>query len=169
LVGGVASGIAGGSQSSAAGQQKTLAPGTAPAPELMSRYSPEKEKASLQAAYQRSIEIRSPDPHVLWRVGGGGFVERSIDGGVTWQGQLPVADAHLVAGAALSGKICWLTGRDGIILLTTDGTKWTTIPPPVHADFVDIAAADDSSATVTTADGRKFTTRDAGKKWQPAK
>jgi Photosynthesis system II assembly factor YCF48/Putative zinc-finger len=136
--------------------------------ELVSGHSVKDQKASLQAAYRRSIEFHSPDSRVLWRAPGGGLIERSVDGGTTWQAQRPVVDARIVAGTALSANTCWIAGRDGIILLTKDGTNWTTIPPPVHADFVNISASDDSSATVTTADGRKFTTQDAGKKWQPA-
>jgi Photosynthesis system II assembly factor YCF48/Putative zinc-finger len=160
---GSAGGVVGGASAGAAKQQ----PGPVTS-ELVSRYSMRDQKASLQAAYQRSIEIRSPDSQVLWRAPGGGLIERSVDGGTTWQAQRPVADARIVAGTALSATTCWIAGGDGIILLTKDGTNWTTVPPPVHADFVSISARDNSSATVTTADGRKFTTQDAGKKWQPA-
>jgi Photosynthesis system II assembly factor YCF48/Putative zinc-finger len=163
VVGGAVGGAVDGAPAGAAKQQ----PGPVTS-ELVSRYSMKDQKVSLQAAYQRSIEIRSPDSQVLWRASGGGLIERSVDGGTTWQAQRPVADARIVTGTALSAKTCWIAGRDGIILLTKDGTNWTTIPPPVHADFVSISARDDSSATVTTADGRKFTTQDAGKKWQPA-
>jgi Photosynthesis system II assembly factor YCF48 len=161
---GIVGGVVDAAPTGAAKQQPRA---RAAASELVSRY-PANEKVLLQAANQRSVEIRSPDPQVLWRASGGGFIERSIDGGATWQTQRPVADARIVVGAALSPTTCWIAGRGGIILLTTDGTNWTTIPPPVHADFVAISARDDSSATVTTADGRKFATQDAGKKWQPA-
>jgi Photosynthesis system II assembly factor YCF48 len=163
VVGGAVGGVIGGAPGGTAKQQ----PGPVTS-ELESRYSMKGQKVSLQAAYQRSVEIRSPDSHVLWRASGGGLIERSVDGGTTWQAQRPVAGARMVAGTAPSAKTCWIAGRDGIILLTKDGTNWTTIPPPVHADFVSISARDDSSATVTTADGRKFTTQDAGKKWQQA-
>jgi hypothetical protein len=124
--------------------------------------------ASLETAEQRSAEklIHTPDPSVLWRITHGGFVERSVDAGATWQGQLPNSNARLVAGSAPGAKICWLVGRNGIILLTTDGTKWKTIPPPEPADFVRVAAQDASSATLTGADGRKFSTTDAGKHWK---
>lgn len=109
--------------------------------------------------------IRTPDPNVVWRLTSGGFVERSLDGGATWEGQLPNSDAHLVAGSAPAAEICWLAGRNGIILLTQDGAKWKTIPPPVPADFVAVAAQNGSTATLTAADGRKFSTGDGGKHW----
>jgi hypothetical protein len=161
--GGIAGSAANGSSSGAAKQQQLALV----RPELMTRYSAN-EKESLQAAYRRNIEIRSPDPEVLWRAAGTGYIARSTDGGITWQAQQPLTDVHLLTGVAVSPSICWIAGRDGIILLTKDGANWATIPPPVHADFVNISARDGSSATVTTADGRRFATQDAGKNWQLA-
>jgi len=158
-------GIVGGNPSSVAGQQQSPPPIT---PELVTGYSTAKTTASLRSAYQRTVEIRSPDPQVLWRVNGGGNLERSTDGGITWQNQQPAPDARLLTGVALSSRICWVAGRNGIILLTRDGANWATIPPPAHADLIGISARDDSGAIVTTADGRKFVTHDAGKNWQPA-
>jgi hypothetical protein len=112
--------------------------------------------------------VRTPDPEVLWRFSSGRFVERSSDAGATWRVQWTNAGAHLIAGAAPTADTCWLVGRDAMILLTTDGRKWKTISPPADADFVDIAATDASSATVTTTDDRKFRTSDGGKHWTPA-
>jgi photosystem II stability/assembly factor-like uncharacterized protein len=112
--------------------------------------------------------IRTPDPQVLWRFSGGRFVERSSDAGATWRVQWTTASAHLVAGAAPTSDSCWLVGRGGMILLTTDGKNWKTITPPADADFVSVVATDAASATVTSTDNRKFTTSDSGKHWTPA-
>ena len=111
--------------------------------------------------------IRTPDPRIMWRFASGGFVERSEDGGRTWKGQLPNQSAHYTAGSAPGTKICWLIGDNGVILLTEDALNWQTIPPPADADFVAVRARDASSATVTAADGRKFTTTNRGKAWNP--
>ena len=113
--------------------------------------------------------ILTPDSKILWRIAGGGFVERSEDGGATWNGTLPSPNAHFVSGSAPSAKVCWLVGDDGIILLTRDAVNWQTIPPPAREDFVAVSARNRSSATVTTADGRKFTTTNQGESWTPAK
>lgn len=113
--------------------------------------------------------IPTPDVKILWRIASGGFIERSEDGGATWNGTLPSPNAHFVAGSAPSAKVCWLVGDDGIILLTRDAVNWQTIPPPVREDFVAVSARNRSSATVTTADGRKFTTTNQGENWTPAK
>jgi hypothetical protein len=128
------------------------------------------EAVTVESADDRNPRtvVHSPDPDVLWRISSGRFVERSSDAGSTWRVQWTKANAHVVAGAAPSIETCWLVGRNGIILLTTDGKKWRTIAPPADADFVDVAATDASSATVTTTDDRKFTTTDGGKRWIPA-
>jgi hypothetical protein len=128
------------------------------------------ESVMVQAGDETSarILVRTPDPQVLWRFSSGRFVERSSDAGATWRVQWTSPNAHLVAGAAPTTDSCWLVGRGGMILVTTDGRKWKTIAPPADADFVDVSATDASSATVTTTDDRKFTTSDSGKHWTPA-
>jgi hypothetical protein len=109
--------------------------------------------------------VRSPDPQILWRVSSGRYVERSSDAGTTWRAQWTSVNAHVVAGSAPSVDTCWLVGRGGIVLLTTDGKKWRAIEPPANADFVAVGASNADSATVTSTDGRKFQTGDAGKHW----
>jgi putative zinc finger protein len=116
-----------------------------------------------------SFIVHTPDSKILWRIGRAGFVERSGDGGLTWNGTLPKQNAHYNAGSAPSAKVCWLVGNDEIILLTQDAANWQTIPPPMQTNFIAIAARDAWTATVTTADGRKFTTTNQGESWTPAK
>jgi hypothetical protein len=127
--------------------------------------------AFAQSAQQRSAEtiIRTPDPKVLWRIAGGGFIERSENGGASWHGQLPEPNAQFSAGAAPTAKALWLVGENGMILLTKDASNWKMIPPPIPADFVSVDAKSGSSATVTAADGQKFSTSNSGKRWMPAR
>lgn len=111
--------------------------------------------------------VRTPDPKVLWQIPEQGVL-KSEDGAATWrQANLPVANAHVVSIAAPSAQVCWLVGRDSLILLTTDGTHWQTIAPPARADFVQVVAEGASSATVATAEGLRFQTTDTGKHWHP--
>ncbi len=128
------------------------------------------ESVVVQAGDETSARtlVRTPDPQILWRFSSGRFVERSSDAGTTWRVQWTSPNAHLVAGAAPTADTCWLVGRDAMILVTTDGRKWKTIAPPADTDFVDVSATDASSATVTSTDGRRFTTSDIGKHWTPA-
>jgi photosystem II stability/assembly factor-like uncharacterized protein len=128
------------------------------------------ETVSVESLADRDARtiVRSPDPQILWRVLSGRYVERSSDAGATWRAQWTSVNAHVVAGSAPSVDTCWLVGRGGIVLLSTDGKKWRAIEPPANADFVAVDASDAASATVTSGDGHKFETSDAGQHWTPA-
>ena len=93
-------------------------------------------------------------------------MERSADGGSTWQLQQTGATVTLVAGGSPSPSVCWLVGPDGIVLLSTDDRSWRRIAFPETTPLVSISAIDDRTATVTTADGRKFSTTDGGLTWE---
>jgi hypothetical protein len=136
---------------------------------LASAYSAGGQGAMLQILAERSVAtvIDTPIPAIKWRITSAGFVERSEDGGATWKGQEPDSEAHLVAGSAPTDKVCWLVGSEGIILVTKDATNWKKIPPPVAADLTAVSAKSASTATITTADGRRFSTHNEGKKWKP--
>jgi Photosynthesis system II assembly factor YCF48 len=122
----------------------------------------------LQVLEERSTEkvIDTPIPTVKWRISAAGFVERSVDGGATWKGQEVDATGALLAGSAPDEKTCWVVGREGLVLVTKDAANWKKIPPPAPADLVAVSAEDASSATVTTADGRRFSTHNRGRKWK---
>ena len=71
-----------------------------------------------------------------------------------------------VAGSSPSRDVCWLVGANGLVLVTTSAkTGWQKLPFPESVTLVSVAAADAVSATVRTADGREFSTKDAGKTW----
>jgi photosystem II stability/assembly factor-like uncharacterized protein len=57
-------------------------------------------------------------------------------------------------------------GRAGAIFVTTDGTRFESVPFPEPVDLVTVAAIDDRQASVTTADGRRFATSDRGASWR---
>jgi hypothetical protein len=109
--------------------------------------------------------IVSTSPASRWRFVTGGGVERSTDGGVTWQAQETGATVTLAGGASPSPSVCWLVGPAGTVLLSTDGKFWQRIPFPEPTDLTSVRAADDRTATVTASDGRTFTTRDGGLTW----
>jgi len=146
-----------------------------PASERVSRQAQDSSRprqqnlgAAMIAPASRRTVIATPDPKVLWRIEDSTEVGLSKDGGATWQKQqLPSfqPNPQITAGYAPSAKICWLVGRGGTILLTRDAAHWMPIPPPMDADFRRVKAQDNFSATVTTTDGRKFSTDDAGDHW----
>jgi hypothetical protein len=145
------------------------APGNKPAPaaEHAKIQMPVEGRAFQQLTKVETREkiIKTPDSAVMYRIAEAGFVERTQDNGATWQGQQVDPTAEIIAGSAPAAKICWLVGRNGVIYLTKDGTNWTKIRLPAQVDFVQVAATSASSATVTAADGRKFSTRNGGKTW----
>jgi hypothetical protein len=120
--------------------------------------------ALARSAAQRTLDIASPDSAIRWRVSGS-TVQRSTDAGATWQPQSPGVDAQFTAGASPQPSVCWLVGRGGIVLLSTDGQSWRRVPFPQAVDLVAVKASSASSASVTTADGRVLATSDGGVAW----
>lgn len=111
---------------------------------------------------------------VRWRLSGGAPVpsmaiaalQRSKNEGVTWESvALPAQTTMLSGGSAPTNTVCWLVGRAGTVLLSTDGTTFRQVTKPVEADLVSVRATDARSATVRTADGRTFATSDGGATW----
>ena len=156
----------------AAAKSKAVAPDEAKAMRsaaapMANNYSVRAESVVAQSAHELSAAtlIRTPNPNVFWRVMPGGVIERSLDAGATWIVQTVGGRVDLVAGSAPTEQICWLVGRNGVILLTRDGAKWNTAMPPARSDFVAISAQDAKSATVRAADGRRFSTSDGGEHW----
>jgi hypothetical protein len=120
---------------------------------------------SRQAAKAAPLEITSPDPSVRWRIGGAGSVEHTTNGGASWEAVPTGSGVDLTAGASPSRVVCWLVGRAGTVLLSTDGRTWRRVPFPDMTDLMAVQAADARTATVTTADGRTFRTTDGGRSW----
>lgn len=112
-----------------------------------------------------STEIVSPDASRRWRVAANG-IERSEDGGRTWLVVRPTTGDVITGGVAPAGSICWLIGRSGVVLVTADGVTFSRAPLPEAIDLSSISATDAQSATVTTVDGRRFRTDDAGRSWR---
>jgi hypothetical protein len=130
------------------------------------------QRAQLSSNLLAGFVVQTPDAKVLWMISDSGSIGHSEDAGATWKYESFESHDHFVAGSAPAAKICWLVGVHGEILRTIDGKTWATVQPPVVANFegfAGIEATDESSATVTTADGRRFSTIDGGKTWDVAK
>ena len=110
------------------------------------------------------IEIVSPNPAIRWRIFGGAL-ERSEDAGTTWTPLVGGGDS-VTGGTAPAASICWLIGRAGLVMVTADGVTFARVPLPERVDLTGITATDARTATVTTADGRRFRTDDSGRNWR---
>ena len=71
----------------------------------------------------------------------------------------------LTAGSSPSRDVCWIVGRAGTVLLSTNGATWQRRPFPESVDLGGVRASSATNAVVTTADGRQFVTIDAGATW----
>ena len=76
----------------------------------------------------------------------------------------------LTAGSAPLDKVCWIVGRAGTILLTTDaGTHWTILHSPLEEDLGGVRATDALHSTIWNLGNTKvFETYDGGLTWKPA-
>ena len=111
-----------------------------------------------------TIEIVSPDPSARWRISGS-VLEHSTDGGSSWDPTPTSIEGQLTAGSAPSASVCWVVGRGGVVLLSIDGRTWRRLAFPEITDLSSVRAADARMATVSTADGRIFSTSDGGVTW----
>jgi photosystem II stability/assembly factor-like uncharacterized protein len=101
-----------------------------------------------------------------WRVLASGEVQRSATNDGPWQAVAIDPAVHITTGAAPLPSVCWLIGRGGVVLRTSDAQHFARVPFPEAVDLVLIRAPNGASATVTAADGRMWTTTDEGKTWR---
>jgi hypothetical protein len=114
-----------------------------------------------------TIEVQSPERTYRWRAVTPGSVQYSVDSGMNWRSSSTGTAAALRAGSAPSPTVCWLVGQAGTVLLTTDGQTWQVRPFPERTELTAVEARDARTATVTTADRRRFATVDGGATWSP--
>lgn len=110
------------------------------------------------------LDVPTPDAAIRWRVSTSA-IERTSDDGSTWTASAIAPPTVILAGSAPSTEVCWLAGRSGAVLLTTDGGTWRRVTAPSAADIVAVTATDDLNAVVRTADGQAFRTKDGGATW----
>jgi len=85
--------------------------------------------------------------------------------GPTWPGLPSDLAGQITAATGPSADVCWVVGRAGTVLRSTDHETWQRLTVPQSGDLSSIAATDARTATVTTADGRTFSTADGGATW----
>jgi len=146
-----------------AAARATPAPSTADrAPNQTGRSGTLQESVTVQT----QLTLLSPGTAFRWRIGPAGSVEFSTDAGATWELRPTGVTADLTAGAAPGGTVCWVVGRAGTVLLTTDGRQWRRLASPTAADLNGVEATDARTATVTSVDGSRFRTVDGGATWE---
>ncbi len=126
--------------------------------------------ASRFAKSRAPRTVAAPGGKVIWRLGFGGLIEQSLDGGHTWTPQTSGTTETLFLGSAPSEQVCWVISITGTILRTTDGgATWTPVVSPIPQNLGLIRASDALHATVWDMSRRRtFQTSDGGATWSPA-
>lgn len=100
-----------------------------------------------------------------YRVGAAGRIDRSDDGGQTWQPQVSGVAADLLAHHAVDATTVWAVGARGVVLVSVDGRTWQRVSAPADVDLVRVAARDANTAVVSARDGVQYSTTDRGRTW----
>ncbi len=135
--------------------------------EVSARYARTSSALKGKVADDSKI-IVTPGGTVLWRLRAAGLIERSADSGLTWLRQNSGTTRELVTGSAPSDVVCWIVGRAGTLLRTTDGGgHWEKVVAPGAGEFTGIRATDALHATILDSAGQaRFETTDGGVNWE---
>ncbi|MGB6555042.1 MAG: YCF48-related protein [Candidatus Binataceae bacterium] len=112
-----------------------------------------------------TIGVVAPDRSSSWAIGRDGAIFH-VDPTGAVSSQSSGVTADLTAGAAVSTRVCWIVGKAGTILRTTDGgAHWSQVSSPVAADLRAIKASSSNDAVAIDASGNRYVTSDAGATW----
>ena len=108
-------------------------------------------------------EGKSQAPKPAWRLHGENELERSLDGGGTWEPSY-TAERRLRDMLAPAPGVVWAVGEGGFVLhYSAEG--WSVRPAPTSDDLVEILEGGAESATVKSASGEIWKTRNGGRSW----
>jgi len=129
-----------------------------------------KSKATMLSRENAMLAKRkSPSPR--WSVSDSGVLQRSFDGGRSWQ-DVAVGGGVTFRAVATVGSEVWAGGSGAALFHSADGGEhWSQVPMQVKGtapsgDIVRIEFTDVQSGIVTTSAGETWTTSDAGTTWR---
>jgi len=111
------------------------------------------------------LVVTSPDSSISWTVHTNHVQYAENRQPAPVQDFLPTNNP-ITAGSAPGGKVCWLVGQGGSVVLTTDGRLWLSASSPTTSDLSAVTAKSARVATVTATDGHMYTTTDGGQTWK---
>jgi hypothetical protein len=124
-------------------------------------------------AFRAGVESAVAQPAALWSISPSGKVQRSDDGGKTWE-EVPVDDRVTFRVIHAMGRDVWAGGSGGSVYHSGDGgVIWTRANlssggSPTTETIVVITSSsnDPQRITVRTVTGEQWTTEDGGQSWQ---
>jgi photosystem II stability/assembly factor-like uncharacterized protein len=125
---------------------------------------------TMQAS-RKGDEFEAGPPTALWSVSSEGKVQRSRDGGKSWE-QIQIARGIRFQATAALGNDVWAGGSGGALYHSADaGANWIRAEIGFEGNtltetIASIELRDSQHLTVTTASGTRWSSEDAGQHWQ---
>jgi hypothetical protein len=150
---------------SGAGAALSLSASAAPLPAGANRQSSARTASNM-------VQLRNPMTLTpRWTLSPDGVLERSLDGGRTWE-TVPVAATAALRALAAEGFEIWVGGAAGALYHSSDiGQHWVQVTPTADgkalgADIIGITFTDASHGKLTTSNHETWITSDAGQSWE---
>lgn len=111
-------------------------------------------------------------PTLTWTLSPEGTVQRSGDGGKTWQPVSVSTGSGPFRALSAVGVNIWVGGKTGTLYHSSDfGQNWAKVAPVASGknldqDILHLDFSDAMTGTVKTANGEVWTTSDGGRTWQ---
>jgi hypothetical protein len=130
-------------------------------------------KEDIQTAQRKRVSGAAGGallPMLQWTLSSEGTVQRSSDGGKTWQAVAVGQNSGFRALSAV-GTSVWVGGTSGKLYHSVDsGRQWTEVVPidsrqKLETNVVRIEFADTQTGTVSASNGETWTTADGGASW----
>jgi len=124
---------------------------------------------AMFAARAATPLVMSLKPNVIWMISAG-ILERSLDGGQSWQ--TAVKADHALLCYANRGQEVWAGGQAGTLMQSTDGgATWSAVKvsfkgQSLASDVTRIDLRDPAEIVLTTGDQETWNSADGGKTWE---
>jgi hypothetical protein len=129
------------------------------------------KKADPAATAQFSTSAKQVSVATRWSISNSGVLQRSVDGGRTWQ-PIVVADGITFRTVAAIANEVWAGGSAGALFHSADaGEHWSQVPVQADGrvlseDIVRIDFNDYKNGTLITSTGQTWSTSDSGAHWR---
>ena len=130
----------------------------------------EAESTVLQKAVATNSRQAAKARVPRWTISAEGALERSLDGGKTWQKVL-IADGAVFRALSILGAHIWVGGKQAALYHSEDsGQTWTKVTPiagdtKLNLDISHVEFSEPTKGTVSTTNGEVWTTSDGGRTW----